>query len=207
MRIPAYGTRIYFATALVIVSLTSAAAFGDGPVGTWNISVVAEGQENEGTLIIVEKDGKYSGTVMSEELGEIELSDVSYVDGKLSFTMDIEQMGATAGFTATIDGDSLEGKFTVADMGIEAIATGTRVDVSEREDRTIVDLSDTTKFEFCSEAWVALARDYLVTAVGDADFGDARFSCCETFSSTTRWRVARSRSNLPPCHHSHSTRS
>ena len=33
----------------------------------------------------------------------------------------------------------------------------------------VVDSTDTTKYEFGSEAWVSLARDYLVAAVGDAD--------------------------------------
>ncbi len=62
-------------------------------------------------------------------------------------------------------------------------------------------MNETTKYEFCSEDWVALARDYLVDAVGDADLGDGRFSFCEEFTdapshllepgeSTTGWHVS-----------------
>ncbi len=62
-------------------------------------------------------------------------------------------------------------------------------------------MNETTKYEFCSEDWVAVARDYLVDAVGDADLGDASFAFCEEFTdapshllgdgeSTIGWYVA-----------------
>ena len=64
-----------------------------------------------------------------------------------------------------------------------------------------VDSTDTTKYEFGSEAWVSLARDYLVAAVGDADLEGIRFSFCEVYTdppahllepgeSTTGWYVS-----------------
>ena len=63
------------------------------------------------------------------------------------------------------------------------------------------DSTDTTKYEFGSEAWVSLARDYLVAAVGDADLEGIRFSFCEVYTdppayllepgeSTTGWYVS-----------------
>lgn len=186
MRTSAFQTTHYLMAALAIVGLVSTEAFAtEGPVGKWNISVDAQGQMAEAVLIIVEEDGKYSGTQVYQ--GELELSEVSFEDGELSFKLEVEGAGMFAEFTATIDGDLLKGKYILEDLGIEMITTGTRAggtpaSVAEKEYSAIVDPSDTTKYEFCSEAWVALARDYLVNAVGDADFGDAGFSFSETFT-------------------------
>ena len=68
-------------------------------------------------------------------------------------------------------------------------------------------MNETTKYEFCSEEWVAIARTYLVDAVGDADLGDASFGFCEEFTdppahllepgeSTTGWYVSLVRGEL-----------
>ncbi len=43
-------------------------------------------------------------------------------------------------------------------------------------------MNETTKYEFCSEEWVAIARAYFVDAVGDAELGDASFGFCEEFT-------------------------
>lgn len=126
MRILAYRTMPYLATALAIIALLPAAAFAaDGPVGEWNILVHAEDPPSPATLTIVEEDGKYSGTAVSDQ-GLTELSDISYEDGELSFKIWIEEAGMSIGFTGTIDGDSLEGNFEIPDMGVLLPTTGTR---------------------------------------------------------------------------------
>jgi len=59
--------------------------------------------------------------------GEHELSYVSYDEGELSFSWEVASMG-TVNFVATIDGDSFDGKFVIAEMGVELLTTGTRAD-------------------------------------------------------------------------------
>ena len=93
MRISASHTVRYLASALAIIGLAPAAAFAAGGlVGEWDLLVLAEGTDNQGTLTIVEEDGKYSGTLVSDA-GVVEISEVNYEDGELSFTMEIVDFG------------------------------------------------------------------------------------------------------------------
>ena len=180
-----YCTILYLIAAIATIGLISTASFAaDGVAGEWNIVVDTQGEETPATLTIVEEDGNYSGTLGTDQ-GELELSEVSFDDSKLSFTVEIPEVGMSA-FMATIEGDSLDGKFEIPDTGMEMITTGTRavvaVSISDLSADRGKDMPDTTKYEFCSEEWVSLARDYLVAAVGDADFEGVRFSFSETFT-------------------------
>ena len=172
--------------ALAIFAFVGCAAFAaDGPVGTWNISVDAQGQLTEAVLIIVEEDGKYSGKQVYQ--GEQELSDISYKDGKLSFKLDIPEAGITASFEGTINGNSLEGKYILADFGIEMITTGTRgakvVSLTELIEKAAEEMQDTTdKVVLGSVEWVNLARTVLEELVAEHGEEGKSFSACEVFT-------------------------
>lgn len=180
-----YRSILYLTAAIATIGLIYTASFAaDGVAGEWNIVVDAQGEETPATLTIVEEDGNYSGTLGTDQ-GELELSGVSFDDSNLSFTVEIPEVGMSA-FMATIEDDSLDGKFEIPDTGMEMITTGTRavevIPLSDLIGNVVEDKPDTTKYEFCSEGWVSIARDYLVAQVGDADLGDARFSFCEVFT-------------------------
>ncbi len=126
MRTPAYRLTRYLTMALAIAILAPGAAFAaDGPVGEWDVLIDNQGQETPGTIIIVEKDGEYSGTAESVQ-GIIELSDISFEGGELTFSADIPDADMTIGFVGTIDGNSLKGIFEIPDMGFEMAVSGTR---------------------------------------------------------------------------------
>lgn len=167
MRTPAYDITRNLAIAIAIIGLLPVTAFaGDGPVGEWKISIDADGQETSATLTIAEVEGEYSGTILSD-LGEQELSDLSYEDGQLSFMLEIVEMGMSFDFVATIDGDSLDGKFENADMGIEAATTGTRTGA---------------KVVLGSVEWLKLAREVLEELVAKHGEEGKSFSACEVFT-------------------------
>ncbi len=126
MRISTCHTTRYLVTAFAVIALVPVVAFAaDGPVGEWNVLVNANGQESPSTLTIVEEGGRYSGTAASDQ-GVTELSEISYEDGTLSFTIELPEAGISIAFAGTIDGDSLQGRFEIPDMGVELPATGAR---------------------------------------------------------------------------------
>ena len=91
-----------------------------GPAGEWKISNTVQGQTNETTMSIVEKDGEYTGTM---DLGGPQpLSEVTFEKGELSFKAEVA--GTPFEFSGTVNGDSLDGKIVIAGMEIET--TGTR---------------------------------------------------------------------------------
>ena len=88
-------------------------------------------------------------------------------------------MGASAEFKATIDGDSLKGKFTLASMGLDLITTGTRAEDAPANDagEMMADAGDESEGEGSmgtmevapSFAKIQDMRDYdLVAGVGTA---------------------------------------
>ncbi len=90
------------------------------PVGTWT------GQQENGepySVIIAGSAGAYTGT-LEGVMGTLELSDISFADGELSFTFRFEFNGQENVFTAkgAIDGDSLEGSVAIPGGGELPIA-------------------------------------------------------------------------------------
>jgi hypothetical protein len=99
------------------------------PEGKWDIKITAAGQSTPASLVIDKaEDGELSGTLVYQ--GNHELADVAYdSDGStLSFSWRIEALDSSAEFSATIDGDSIEGKFALESMGLDLDTTGTRAD-------------------------------------------------------------------------------
>ncbi len=186
MRTRAYHSARCLGMAFVIVALVPAAAVAaGGPVGKWNITVDAQGQKQEAVLIISEEDGKYSGKQVYQ--GEQELSEISFEDGKFSFTLEISGAGMSAKFSATIDGDSLEGKYVIEDFGIEMITTGTRetkvVSLLELIEKAAEEASDTQeKVVLGSTEWLNLARKVLEELVAEHGEEGKSFSACEVFT-------------------------
>jgi len=92
-----------------------------GPAGEWTITNTVQGQTQETTMSIVEKDGEYTGTI---DLGGPQpLSEVTFEKGELSFKAEVA--GTPFEFSGTVNGDSLDGKLVIA--GMEIVTTGTRL--------------------------------------------------------------------------------
>lgn len=177
--------------ALAIVGLVSTAAFAaGGPVGKWNISVDAQGQSVDAVLIIEEKDGIYSGVQVYQ--GEQELSEISYKGGEFSFKLEIAGAGMSVEFMGNIEGDSLKGKYVIADFGIEMATTGTRATISvpfleliasALEEKALNDQPDRAeKVVFGSVEWLNLARTVLEELVAEHGEEGKSFSACEVFT-------------------------
>jgi hypothetical protein len=79
--------------------------------GKWNIVVPArDGNQIKYQLVLRGDGGTYSGFISSEE-GDATLSDIKVSDTGLTFK--VETDNATYAVKATLDGDSMKGKYTV----------------------------------------------------------------------------------------------
>ena len=144
------------------------------PDGKWDLTISAAGQDTPATLVIVEEDGELRGTLVYQ--GNHELSEVTYEGVELSFRWEIEALGSSAEFRAKIDGDSLEGKFTLASMGLDLVTTGTRAEEASVDEagETMANASDESEGAGSMETAPSFAkiqdeRDYdLVGGVGTA---------------------------------------
>ncbi len=176
MRIPVYHTTRCLATALAIIGLVPGASFADETppiVGTWKLMVESQLGNNPRHLVV---NADLTGTYGGGDFGTFAFKNIK-IDGNMvqfDVTLSVQGQELPSHVTLTLDGNKLTGKL---DFG-----QGEASIVGEKEVNTIVDTTDTTKYEFCSEAWVSLAREYLVAAVGDADFEGVSFSFCETFT-------------------------
>jgi hypothetical protein len=94
--------------SLSLAALVLVAA--DKPVGSWDCtsSTPNGGGEHQWTLTVKEVDGKLAGTAGSED-GEIQLEELKYEDGTLSFKVSLES--GTYEVTLKIDGDKLDGNW------------------------------------------------------------------------------------------------
>jgi len=116
----------FWITALVL--LGALPAFADGHlahVGVWNILVDANGVEAPGVLTITHEDGEFGGNSASDQ-GVVDVSDINFEDGALTFKLVIEEAGITVEFEGTITGNSIKGSYEIPDMGVSLPMTGTR---------------------------------------------------------------------------------
>lgn len=92
-------------------------------LGTWDVET-EDGQYSFEFKFFLE-DGELAG-LFTGTSGEVKMEDLSFEDGKLSFTVNVDAGGQEMAidFTATIDGDSLEGMLSL-EFG-EANITGTK---------------------------------------------------------------------------------
>jgi hypothetical protein len=108
---------------VALTAVTSAAAVQHKPAGhepdhvsgEWEVTFKIGGGSASGTLTLKIDGDKVTGTVESQHTGPGTLSDGSYADGKLSFTMNFaahESIAATGG----LKGDELIGEFRTEGM-------------------------------------------------------------------------------------------
>lgn len=105
--------------------LAGGVAVADGPVGEWKLEAEFGGQVREFTLKIREEGGELKG-ILTGQRGDQELDDVSFEDGVLKYTLNLERDGQafSLDFNGTIDGDELDGNYAT-DFG-DFPVTGTR---------------------------------------------------------------------------------
>jgi len=112
---------------LALVVLTSFSLYAQKPadmVGTWEGEGTLEGEPDPNvlTLVLNLEEGKFVGH-MSDELGSMIESPVK--EGNLeegtfifSVSVDIGGQSTPVKFTMKVDGESMEGKFEIPDMGM-----------------------------------------------------------------------------------------
>ncbi|HEX9793306.1 MAG TPA: PDZ domain-containing protein [Planctomycetota bacterium] len=108
-------------------------AIVDPIAGTWTAQAIAEQiPEGEGEFTVVfeaKEGGGWSGS-MSSQMGDSKLAAVKFdpETGKLSYSAEMEGMGATMEFAGKVDGDSLTGNVDVGGgmFGFEVKATRTK---------------------------------------------------------------------------------
>lgn len=101
--------------ASLAMTLMAGVALADGPVGTW------EGQSDQGpfTVVITEAGGAYSGTLESDLAGIVELSDITFAEGELSFVFSFDFSGEEVSIEVggAIDGDAFDGHIEIPSVG------------------------------------------------------------------------------------------
>lgn len=95
-------------------------------VGTWSLTVETPQGTQQPVLTISGTAQSLSG-VLSGELGQLELADVLYAEGTLTFktTIDFQGQVLDLDFAGTVDGDGLSGSFDTPFGQIPAIGTRT----------------------------------------------------------------------------------
>jgi hypothetical protein len=97
--------------AFAAICLTSVLAFAGDPTGTWKWTVPGrDGQPREVTLKLELKDGQLAGS-MSGFRGETPLSDASFKDDQIAFSVVREFNGNKfeTKYQGKLDGDTLKG--------------------------------------------------------------------------------------------------
>jgi len=126
----------YFAIPAILLFIC-AAVYSGAPqgevnlVGTWVGPASLEGQpENELTLVMVEKEGKLTGTVTGEygTLLDTPLENIKLENNVFTFDIVINADGneIKAVFKMNVDGDKMEGEFDLPDMGAGGTWTADR---------------------------------------------------------------------------------
>lgn len=93
--------------------------------GTWNVTLNSPMGAQQATLTLATDGGTLTGK-MGGPQGEIELTDGTVDGDNLAWKAELTQpMALTMEFTATVDGDAIEGKAKLGSFG-EASFAGTR---------------------------------------------------------------------------------
>jgi hypothetical protein len=81
------------------------------PTGTWKWEVEIGGQKRAQTLKLELKDGKLTGAMIGMNNMETAISDATFKDGEVKFTVVRERnnMKITTKYTAKVDGDTMKG--------------------------------------------------------------------------------------------------
>jgi len=118
MMLRAAGLFLAVASALAL-------AFGADPAGTWKMTAEGpDGNTYKFDLVIKSDEGKLTGTAGNPDLGSIELQDVAFKDGQLTFQLFYEPAGIIT-FKLKMEGSTLNGTLVTQD-GDTGSVTGTR---------------------------------------------------------------------------------
>ena len=111
--------------AFLLFILFATLALGGEPVGKWKMTAEGpDGNTHHFDLTIKGESGKWTGSVSSDEAGNIDLQEVAFRDGQLTFNLTYAEVGTIA-FTLLLDGDTLKGTFITPDAESGTVS-GTR---------------------------------------------------------------------------------
>jgi hypothetical protein len=97
---------------LAIVAIAGAARAADDPSGTWKFDVKgANGQSRSSTVKLKLEGDKLTGAMVSAQGRETAVSDASFKDGEVSFTVVRmrQNMKTTAKYSGKLSGDEIKG--------------------------------------------------------------------------------------------------
>ena len=100
------------AVALVFVGLVGPVMAADNPTGTWKWTASLGGQDREQTLTLKLEGDKLTGSMPGRDNAVTEISDASFKDNKVSFSVTREFNGQkrTTKYNGTLSGDTITGK-------------------------------------------------------------------------------------------------
>jgi len=101
-----------------------------GILGTWNYSGISPQGEISGTIVFTDETGELTGSISSDQgiYSDVILSNISFVDGTLSFDYSIDFGGQSLElvFVGDVDGNDFEGEIEVAAFSTSFPVTGTK---------------------------------------------------------------------------------
>jgi hypothetical protein len=99
---------------LAFCGTLSAARAADDPTGTWKWTVTFNNNSFDATLKLKLDGDKLTGTMPGRDNQETAISDASFKDGKVSFsvTREINGQKRTTKYEGTLSGDTIKGKTT-----------------------------------------------------------------------------------------------
>ncbi len=102
------------AVMLVFVGLLRSGQAAEDPTGTWKWTVTFNNNTFDATLKLKLEGDKLTGSMPGRDNQETPISDASYKDGKLSFsvTREINGQKRTTKYEGTVSGDTIKGKST-----------------------------------------------------------------------------------------------
>lgn len=112
-----------YAAALVVAFVFVGTVCADDPTGTWKWSAGGGGggQAREMTLKLKLDGDKLTGALMGRNNQETAISDASFKDGMVSFSITTERQGQkrTTKYSGKLEGDTIKGKATSERNGQE----------------------------------------------------------------------------------------
>jgi hypothetical protein len=100
------------AAVLVFVGLVGPVMAADNPTGTWKWTASLGGQDREQTLTLKLEGDKLTGSMPGRDNAVTQISDASFKDNKVSFSVTREFNGQkrTTKYNGTLSGDTITGK-------------------------------------------------------------------------------------------------
>jgi hypothetical protein len=106
--------RLMAVVSLLLMALVSPALAAEDPTGTWKFTAMLGKKSTDATLKLKLEGDKLTGTVGLAEggRGETAISDGTFKDDKVSFTVTRELKGEkfTQKYSGTVSGDTIKGK-------------------------------------------------------------------------------------------------